>query len=100
MQCLLKRLGCDAAVDLRKKAATTTHKPVSSEYEKGTKKYGLAGVSHVRVTRMRDVSGQKCDCMYIKFYAPNIAHRRSISPPTIMDRFKIQLKTSLILEKK
>ena len=57
-------------------------------------------MSHVRVTRMRDVSGQKCDCMYIKFYAPNIAHRRSISPPTIMDRFKIQLKTSLILERK
>ena len=37
---------------------------------------------------------------YIAFYAPNIAHRRSISPPTIMDRFLDQLKTSLILEKK
>ena len=63
-------------------------------------KMAITGVSHARTVVVRDESGQKHYIIRGAFYALHIAHRRSISPPTIMDRFLDQLMTSLILEKK
>ena len=57
-------------------------------------------MSHARGTQKRHDRRKNRYIMNTLFYALDIAHRRSISPPTIMDRFLDQLKTSLNLEKK
>ena len=58
------------------------------------------GVYYVRPSPERDDRGKKHYIMNSAFYALHIAHRRSVPPPTIMDRFLDPLETSLILEKK